>query len=89
MGGAGIVFTGIVAGLAGWWLHPLRHGARGGLILALVAGVAGAALASVAGRVTGLFYDGELLEWPVCTAFALAFVALAVALRARRQAPPR
>jgi uncharacterized membrane protein YeaQ/YmgE (transglycosylase-associated protein family) len=84
MGWSGIVALGIVVGLAGGWLHPMRRRARGGLALAVVAGVLGAALARAGGRVTGLFYDGELLEWPVCTAFALAFVALAVALRLRR-----
>lgn len=84
MGWPGIVVLGIVVGMAGWWLHPLRRRARGGLILAVVAGVFGAALAWSAGRVTGLFYDGELLEWPVCTAIALALVAATVALRARR-----
>lgn len=87
MGWSGIVVLGLVVGFAGWWLHPLnppRRRARGGLILALVAGVSGAALAGAAGRITGFFYDGELLEWPVCTAFALAFVTLAVSLRPRR-----
>jgi uncharacterized membrane protein YeaQ/YmgE (transglycosylase-associated protein family) len=88
MGWPGIVVLGIVVGVAGWWLHPLRRHARGGVIPAVVAGVLGAALAKAAGRVTGLFYDGELLEWPVCTGIALVFVAAAVALRARRQARP-
>jgi uncharacterized membrane protein YeaQ/YmgE (transglycosylase-associated protein family) len=84
MGWSGIVVLGIVVGFAGWWLHPLRRRVSGGLILAVVAGVLGAALARGAGRVTGLFYDGELLEWPICTAVALALVALAVTLRSRR-----
>jgi uncharacterized membrane protein YeaQ/YmgE (transglycosylase-associated protein family) len=78
----GIVVLGIVVGVAGRWLHPMRT--RGGFALAIVAGVAGTVLARLAGRVTGLFHDGELLEWPACTALALAFVAAAVALRARR-----
>lgn len=84
MGWPGIVVLGIVVGVAGRWLHPMRSRARGGLMLAIAAGVLGAVLARLAGRVTGLFYDGELLEWPVCTALALVFVAAAVALRARR-----
>lgn len=84
MGWTGIVVLGIVVGAAGRWLHPMRTRARGGLVLAVVAGVAGAVLARLAGRVTGLFYDGELLEWPVCTALALVFVSAALALRARR-----
>lgn len=84
MGWSGIVVLGIVVGVAGWWLHPMRARRRGGLMLAVVAGVLGAVLARLAGRFTGLFHDGELLEWPVCTALALAFVAAAVALRPRR-----
>jgi uncharacterized membrane protein YeaQ/YmgE (transglycosylase-associated protein family) len=84
MGWTGIVVLGIVVGVAGQWLHPMRKRARGGLLLAVVAGVLGAVLARVAGRATGLFYDGELLEWPLCTALALVFVAVFVALRARR-----
>jgi uncharacterized membrane protein YeaQ/YmgE (transglycosylase-associated protein family) len=84
MGWPGIVVLGIVVGVAGRWLHPMRSRARGGLMLAIAAGVLGAVLARLAGRVTGLFHDGELLEWPVCTALALVFVAAAVALRARR-----
>jgi len=84
MGWPGIIVLGIVVGVAGRWLHPMRPRARGGLVLAVVAGVLGAVLARLAGRITGLFHDGELLEWPVCTAFALVFVAAAVTLRARR-----
>jgi uncharacterized membrane protein YeaQ/YmgE (transglycosylase-associated protein family) len=85
MGWPGIVVLGLVVGCAGWWLHPLRRAARNGFALALVAGVFGAALAKAAGRATGLFYDGELLEWPLCTALALVFVGVCVALRARRR----
>ncbi|CAG9237252.1 conserved membrane hypothetical protein [Paraburkholderia tropica] len=87
MGWLGIVVLGIAVGLAGWLFHPLRRagGAKsGGLALAIAAALIGAALAKVAGRATGLFHDGELLEWPVCTAVAFVFVAVAVALRARR-----
>ncbi|MFP6557823.1 hypothetical protein WJ542_05735 [Paraburkholderia sp. B3] len=84
MGWSGIAVLGIVVGFAGWWLHPLRRRTHSGLVLALVAGALGAALARAGGRATGLFYDGELLEWPVCTAFALAFAALVVTLRLRR-----
>lgn len=84
MGWPGIIVLGIVVGVAGRWLHPMRSHARGGLVLAIVAGVIGAVLARFAGRITGLFHDGELLEWPVCTALALVFVTAAVALRTRR-----
>ncbi|RQM45946.1 hypothetical protein EHZ19_20635 [Paraburkholderia bannensis] len=83
MGWLGIVVLGVAVGLAGWLFHPRRR-ASGGLALAVVAALAGAALAKAAGRATGLFYDGELLEWPVCTAAAFVCVAVAVALRARR-----
>ncbi|TAM02364.1 MAG: hypothetical protein EPN70_16955 [Paraburkholderia sp.] len=84
MGWPGIVVIGVVVGAAGWWLHPMRARAHGCFALAVMAGVLGAGFARVAGRVTGLFHDGELLEWPVCTASALVFVAVAVALRVRR-----
>ena len=84
MGWPGIVSVGLVVGCAGWWLHPLRHAARHGLAVAGVAGVLGAVLAKATGRATGLFYDGELLEWPLCTALALVFAGVSVALRARR-----
>ncbi|MFX1673405.1 hypothetical protein PWR63_14235 [Paraburkholderia sp. A2WS-5] len=87
MGWAGIVVLSLVVGFAGWFLHPLRRvsGPSGsGLALAVAAALAGAALAKAAGRATGLFYDGELLEWPVCTAVAVVLVAGLVALRARR-----
>ena len=83
MGWSGIVILGLVVGSAGWWLHPLRRAARHGLVLALVAGVLGAALANAAGAATGLFHDGELLQWPFSTALALVFVGVCVALRAR------
>ncbi|PVX74160.1 hypothetical protein [Paraburkholderia unamae] len=85
MGWSGIVVLGLVVGCAGWWLHPLRRAARHGFALAAVAGVLGAVLAKAVGRATGLFYDGEVLEWPLCTALALVFVGACVALRARQR----
>jgi len=75
MGWIGIVVLGAVVGFVGWWLHPLRGGVRRGLGRALIAGVAGAVLANAAGRLTGAFFDGELLQWPVCTAVALVAAA--------------
>ncbi|MCG5078583.1 hypothetical protein [Paraburkholderia tagetis] len=87
MGWAGIVVLGLAIGCAGWFFHPLRRASGtvgSGLALAVAAALVGAALAKTAGRATGLFHDGELLEWPVCTAVAFAFVAVSVALRARR-----
>ncbi|MFD1556854.1 hypothetical protein ACFSHT_14700 [Paraburkholderia silviterrae] len=87
MSWSGIVVLGLAIGCAGWFFHPLRRGsgpAGRSLAFAVAAALAGAALAKAAGRATGLFYDGELLEWPVCTALAFVFVAVSVALRARR-----
>ncbi|MCC8396417.1 hypothetical protein LJ656_27880 [Paraburkholderia sp. MMS20-SJTR3] len=84
MGWPGILVLGVAIGLAGWWLHPLRRASRTRCWLALVAGVLGASVARMAGNVTGLFHDGELLEWPVCTAVALIVVAVTVGLGSRR-----
>jgi hypothetical protein len=98
MGWIGIVVLGAAVGVAGWWLHPLRNpgspgspGSRGArsrrgtrIAVAIAAGVAGAALAKMAGSVTGLFLDGDTLEWPVCTAAALVAVAVTAGLASRR-----
>lgn len=84
MGWPGIVVLGLAIGLAGWWLHPLRRAARQGLLIALIAGVAAACTAKMAGSVSGLFLDGETLEWPVCTGLAILAVAVAVGLASRR-----
>ncbi|CAH2782753.1 MAG: FIG00452780: hypothetical protein [uncultured Paraburkholderia sp.] len=40
--------------------------------------------ASMAGNVTGLFHDGDTLEWPVCTVVALIAVAVTVGSLSRR-----
>jgi uncharacterized membrane protein YeaQ/YmgE (transglycosylase-associated protein family) len=84
MGWPGVIVLGVVVGLAGWWLHPLRRASRTRLWVAVLAGVLGATLARMAGNVTTLFRDGETLEWPVCAAVALAAVALTVGMRSRR-----
>lgn len=84
MGWPGIIVLGGAIGLAGWWLHPLRRSSRARWWAALLAGVLGAAVARMAGNVTGLFHDGEMLEWPVCTAVALIVVAVTVGLLSRR-----
>ena len=84
MGWPGIVLLGAVIGLAGWWLHPLRRAGRARIWGALLAGVLGAAFANLAGSVTGLFHDGDTLEWPVCTAVAVIAVAVTVGLFSRR-----
>ncbi|MCX4165836.1 MULTISPECIES: hypothetical protein [Paraburkholderia] len=84
MGWFGIIVLGAAVGLAGAWLHPLRRATRARWWLAVVAGIAGAALGLMAGNVTGLFHDGDTLEWPFCTAFAFIAVALTVGLFSRR-----
>ncbi|MFT4068861.1 hypothetical protein [Paraburkholderia sp.] len=84
MGWPGILVLGAAIGIAGWWLHPLRRANRARWWIALVAGVLGASIARMAGNVTGLFHDGDILEWPVCTAVALIAVAMTVGLLSRR-----
>ena len=84
MGWTGIVILGAAVGFFGWWLHPLRRGARRGFLRAVIAGLAGAVFANAAGRLTGVFFDGELLQWPVCTAVALAASAVIAGLSFRR-----
>jgi hypothetical protein len=84
MGWPGIIVLGVAIGLAGWWLHPLRRSSRARWWVALLAGVLGAVVARMAGNVTGLFHDGDTLEWPVCTAIAVIAVAATVGLLSRR-----
>ncbi|SIT36496.1 putative membrane protein [Paraburkholderia ribeironis] len=84
MGWPGIIVLGAAIGFAGWWLHPLCRSSRVRWWWALLTGVLGATVARMAGNVTGLFHDGEMLEWPVCTAVALVVVAVTVGLLSRR-----
>ncbi|HZZ03106.1 hypothetical protein [Paraburkholderia sp.] len=84
MGWPGILVLGAVIGLAGWRLHPLRRSSRAQWWVALLAGLLGASVARMAGNVVGLFHDGGMLEWPVCTAIALLAVAVTVGLLSRR-----
>jgi hypothetical protein len=84
MGWAGIVFIGAIVGLAGWRLHPSYRKSRLRAYAAVLVGVIAACAAKMAGNVTGLFYDGGVFEWPVCTAVALAAIAMTVAMAARR-----
>jgi uncharacterized membrane protein YeaQ/YmgE (transglycosylase-associated protein family) len=84
MGWPGLIVLGAVVGAVSWWLHPLRRASRVSLWMALLIGVAGAALAHMAGNVVQLFHDGDTLEWPVCTAIALVAVAVTVGLFSRR-----
>ena len=84
MGWPGIIVLGLAIGLAGWWLHPLRRSSRARWWMALLAGVLGTSVARMAGNVTGLFHDGDTLEWPICTAIAVIAVAATVGLLSRR-----
>jgi O-antigen ligase len=84
MGWLGIAVLGAVIGVTGWRLHPFYRTSRVRGYVAVLIGVSAAAAAKVAGNEAGFFYDGGVLEWPVCTAAALIAVAMAVALAARR-----
>ncbi|MBC8724403.1 hypothetical protein F6X37_23295 [Paraburkholderia sp. 31.1] len=84
MGWPGILVLGAVIGLAGWWLHPQRRASRARWWAALLAGVLGTSVARMAGNVTSFFHDGDMLEWPVCTAVALVAVAVTVGLLSRQ-----
>ncbi|OXC77579.1 hypothetical protein [Caballeronia sordidicola] len=87
MGWPGIVFLGLVVGLAGWWLHPLRRlasGPFGRLWAAGLAGMVAAMVAKMLGNVTGAFHDGDSLEWLACALLALVAVTVSVGLAARR-----
>ena len=84
MGWPGTFVLGFAVALAGWWLHPLRRARRSGLLIAVIAGIAAAACAKMAGDVSGFFHDGETLQWPVCTGLALVAVAVSVGLAPRR-----
>ncbi|KWE66012.1 hypothetical protein WL77_14520 [Burkholderia ubonensis] len=80
----GIIVLGTAVGLFGRGLHPLRRTGRPAWWVVALVGIAGAAAAKMAGNLSGLFYDGETLEWPVCTGAAFVAVALTAALAARR-----
>jgi hypothetical protein len=63
---------------------PLRRAGRPAWWIAVLVGIVAAAAARMAGNLSGLFYDGETLEWPVCTGVAFLAVAVTVAVSARR-----
>ena len=87
MGWPGIVFLGLVVGLAAGWLHPLRRLVSrpfGRLWAAGLAGIVAAMIAKMLGNITGAFHDGESLEWLACVLFALVAGTVTVGLAARR-----
>jgi hypothetical protein len=87
MGWPGIVFLGLVVGLAGWWLHPLRRLVSrpfGRLWAAGLAGMVAAMVAKMLGNITGAFHDGDSLEWLACVLLALVAVTVTVGLAVRR-----
>ncbi len=87
MGWPGIVLLGAVIGLVGWRLHPYYRASRLRWFAAMPIGVIAASAAKMVGNVAGLFYDGGVLEWPVCTAVAFAAVVVAAALTSRCRTP--
>jgi hypothetical protein len=87
MGWPGIVFLGLVVGLAGWLLHPLRRLVSrpfGRLWAAGLAGMVAAMVAKMLGNITGAFHDGDSLEWLACALLALVAATVTVGLAARR-----
>ena len=87
MGWPGILFLGLVIGLAGGWLHPLRRSVSkpfGRLWAAGLVGIVAAAVAKMLGNITGAFHDGDSLEWLSCALLALVAVTVTVGMAARR-----
>jgi hypothetical protein len=90
MGWPGILFLGLVVGVVGWWLHPLRRMGRTGtqpagrIWVAALAGVLAAVVAKMLGDLIGVFHDGDSLEWLACVLFALVAVTATVGLAACR-----
>jgi hypothetical protein len=72
MGWIGFAWLGAAIGLFGWRLHPSR---RGGLTRALVTGLLTALATKLAGNATGLFEDGDTLEWAATVFVTFAAVA--------------
>lgn len=86
MGWLGTAFIGAVIGWFGWKWHPARDLFK--LWIAVVASAAGACLAKLAGNASGLFYDGQTLEWLASVLAAVAVVALLGHAATRRGAHP-
>jgi uncharacterized membrane protein YeaQ/YmgE (transglycosylase-associated protein family) len=81
MGWIGTFLLGAALGWFGWWRHPARAGrpAR-----AVAAGALAAIVVKLAGNATGLFDDGEVLEWLLSVLGALVAVTAAVSFGATR-----
>jgi uncharacterized membrane protein YeaQ/YmgE (transglycosylase-associated protein family) len=63
MGWLGTVFVGAIVGLVGWQLHRRRARSSLSWWLALGMTALAAVTAKLAGNLSGLFYDGQMLEW--------------------------
>ena len=83
MGWVGTIFLGAVVGLSGWWLQRPRARADMRLWLVVVLAAAAAVIAKLAGNLTGLFYDGQTLEWLATVLAAIATVTVLGSVAAR------
>jgi uncharacterized membrane protein YeaQ/YmgE (transglycosylase-associated protein family) len=81
MGWIGTFALGLAIGWFAWWRHPSR---AGGPVFALAAAAVGAIAVKLVGNATGLFDDGEILEWLLSVLGALTAATLAVSLGATR-----
>jgi len=86
MGWLGTAWIGAVIGGLGWRWHPARGLFK--LWLSVAACAAGACLAKLAGNLSGLFYDGQSLEWLTSVLVAVIVVALLGRAATRRGARP-
>lgn len=86
MGWLGTAFIGAVIGWFGWQWHPAREMFK--RWMAIAASVGGACLAKLAGNLSGLFYDGQTLEWLASVLVAVAVVILLGRVATRRGAHP-
>ncbi|MCG1054239.1 hypothetical protein KQH49_04380 [Mycetohabitans sp. B5] len=75
MGWIGTLLLGVAIGGFGWWRHPARRAAA---LPALIVGALAAGAVKLAGNASGLFEDGEVLEWSLCVLGAMTAVAVAV-----------
>lgn len=81
MGWIGTLLLGAAIGWFGWWRHPSRAGRPAPAVLA---GALVALAVKLAGNATGVFDDGEILEWLLSVLGALVAVIVAVSFGANR-----